>query len=258
MLINESTALLIRHGETRADAEKMARSFVLSYSQKAGGQQLYFCKDLKFEEQQKRNTIRADFCAGITVFQLSDKYNLSTARIYQVIKQKEIELTETDTSLKAPLMIEAVRILLKAGIEKEDAISAARGLIAVVLARFSGIILLMPKQDKTKTIIKNIGIYRLHKTGKSIRLLAEIFKLSEQEITTIVETYPAPTMPDTAELPVLRKRLFSMAESFREINPDVYDLLESAGDNVARALEMAMTEDNGKDSLTGRIEHETT
>jgi len=143
MLLNESTALLIRHGEIRSDAEKLARGFVLSYSQKVSGQDLYFCKDLKFDAQKKRDDIRADFWAGSTVFQLSGKYKLSTVRIYQVLKQKETELTENDTSLKAPLMIEAVRMLLKAGIDKEDAASAARGLIAVVLAKFSGIILPM-------------------------------------------------------------------------------------------------------------------
>jgi Mor family transcriptional regulator len=234
MLLNESVALLIRNGETRADAERLARGFVLSYSQKTSGQTLYFRKDLKFDAQSKRNAIRADFWAGSTVFELSDKYKLSTVRIYQIIKQKETELTETDTSLKAPLMIEAVRVLLKAGIEKEDAINAARGLIAVVLARFNGILLSMPKQDKIDTVIRNIEIVRYHQAGKSLANIAAHFRLSAEEIRNIVKNYPTAAMPDASELPKIKTHLFNMASSFSD-HPEIKFLLETAGDTVMQA-----------------------
>lgn len=206
MLLNESAALLIRHGETRADAERLAQGFVLSYSQKVSGQkQLYFRKGLKIDAQVMRDTIRAEFWAGSTVFELSDKYNLSTARIYQIIKQKEPELTETDTSLKAPLMIEAVRMLLKAGVEKEDSIRAARGLTAVILTRFSGIIISMPKP----AIIK-----------------------------TIIGTLPAAAIvPDGSELPKIRTRLFTTAANFSGY-AEINTLLKSATEQISRAEEI--------------------
>lgn len=204
VLLKESTALLSRHGETRAHAEKLSREFVVSYFRKVSGQgSLYFRKDLKFEAQSKRKAIRAEFLAGSTVFQLSDKYKLTTVRIYQIIKQEEIELTETDTSLKAPLLIEAVRMFLKAGIEKEDATIAARGLIAVVLVRFSGIIISVPKPDAIKTII------------------AEIRK-NHSTVT-----------PDSSELPRIKTHLFNMAENFRD-HVEINALLESATEKINR------------------------
>ena len=237
MLLHESAALLIRHGETRVDAEKRAKGFVLSYSQKVSGQELYFRKDLKFDAQKKRDVIRADFRAGISVFQLSEKYKLSTVRVYQVLNRKETELTETDTSLKAPLMVEAARMLLKAGIENEDAASAARGLTAVILARFSGIIISMPKQKIIKHVIRSIEIVRHFRAGKSNDSIADLFGLSVEEINDIVTNYPTATIPDSAELPKIRTRLFTMAANFSgyaEINA----LLESATKQISRAEEI--------------------
>lgn len=241
MLLNESIALLIRHGETRVDANKLARGFVLSYSQKTSGlRYIYFNKNLKFDAQIKRDTIRADFRAGLSVFQLSDKYKLTTTRIYQVLKQKETELTESDTSQKAPLMIESVRMLLKAGIEKEDAISSARGLVAVILARFAGITLPLPNQDQIETVIRNIEIVRHFRAGKSTESLAVHFGLSVEEIRDIVKNHPSAAMPDSAELPKIKTRIFDMAANFSG-HPEINALLGEATDRISRAEKIIVT-----------------
>lgn len=235
MLLNESAALLVRHGETHADANKLARGFVLSYFHKVSGlRHLYFRKDLKFDALIKRDTIRADFKAGLTVFELADKYKLTNIRIYQVLKQKEAELTETDTSQKAPLMIEAVRMLLKAEIDKEDAISAARGLVAIILARFAGIIISISNPGQIETVIRNIEIVRHYRAGKSTGSLAAHFKLPAEEIRDIVKTYPAAKIPEVSDLPKIKTRLFNMASSFSG-HDEIKALLESATDQISRA-----------------------
>lgn len=135
-------------------------------------------------------------------------------------------------------MIEAVRMLLKAGIEKEDTTNAARGLVAVVLARFSGIVLTIPQQDTIKTVIRNIEIYRMYKAGKSIYTIAKLLNFSEPEITTIIEAHPKSPVPGAKELPILRKQLFTMAENFRDKNIEVFSLLEAAADKVMQAHEV--------------------
>lgn len=242
-LLNESFLLLTRYGETRADAERLARRFVLSFCQKAGGQNIYFPKSLKGDFQSKYAAIRKEFRTGSSIQELVDKHELSGSRIYEIIKMKDTDPAGKDTSIRQVLLIETVRMLAKVGIEKEDALNAAKGLTAVILTRCNGLIFSLPSLEGTEILLRNIEIYRRHKTGKSICTIAKQFGLSEPEIVAIIEAHPPMEVPGTKQLPILRKQLFTMAESFRayagtnlpDTAVEVYTLLEAASNKISRA-----------------------
>lgn len=248
-MLNESTLLLTRYGETRTDAERMARKFVLSFCQKTGGQNIYFPTSLMMDRQAKRSAIKQEFRAGSSIYELKEKHKFSASRIYDIINMKDAESTEKDTSIRPVLLMEATRMMAGIGIEKEDAINAATGLTTIILTHFSGILFSLPNVKGIKIVLRNIEIYRRHKAGKSLGTIAKQFDLSEPEIMTIIETYPASPVPGAKELPILRNKLFTTSESFKayaETNlpgtgAEVYTLLESASKQITRAEEIIKT-----------------
>lgn len=145
-------------------------------------------------------------------------------------------------------------MLINAGMSKEDAANAARGLTAIIVARFSGILISIPKIDKISSIIRNIYIVRLYKSGKGVKKIAKQFTLSEQETAAIIETHPPLTVPGTKELPILRKQLFKIAEAFCNYTAitqtdDIPEYVE-----IKTALESATNEIGRAEQILNRLE----
>ncbi len=238
ILMNESTAMLTLHGELLKNAKLLSRDFVVEVHRQLTGSVMYFGKNTAYEKKMKYWSIQEDFHYGSTIDQLAIKYSLSTRQIYTIVHHKK-NLTPTKAvTTGAPLMaILATRMLTKAGIKQEDAVSAARGLLAVVAAKLGGTAPYISNPKFVEGIIKQIEIVRNHQAGKSIGSLAAHFQLIAEDIRTIVESHPAAIMPDASELPKIKTRLFDMAASFNEYT-EINTLLKSATDQISRAEEI--------------------
>ena len=236
-LLHESEAMLLRHGETRLAAEKLSCGFVIELSKKAGGQSQYIGKNALLNAQSNRASIREDFKAGCTVNQLAEKYKLTTVRIYQIVgTRKENQIAKADMTLSAHVAITATHMFIKTGSQPDDAAMAARGLLAVITAKFSGMSIYIPKTNIVKTIMQNIQITRYHKAGKSIAWLAEHYGLTEDQAAEISDAYPSPAraIPAASDLPRIKTRLCNMASIFSGY-AEINTLLEEATKRISRA-----------------------
>ncbi len=238
ILMNESTAMLTRHGELLKNARLLSRDFIVDVHRQLSGSVMYFGKNTAYEMQMKHWAIQEDFHYGNTIDQLAIKYSLSTRQIYTIVHHKKDLTPAKAATTGAPLMaILATRMLMKAGIKQEDAVSAARGLLAVVVAKLGGTAPYITNPRFVEGIIKQIEIVRYRQAGKSIGSLAAHFQLTAEEISTIVKNHPTATMPDASELPKIKTRLFNLATSFSGF-AEINTLLESATENISRAEEI--------------------
>lgn len=251
-LFIESVASLIRHGESHTYAEKLAREFVLSVLKKLDRISIYFPQKIELAHQLKRDAIRHDFWAGCTVFELAKKYQLTNVRIYQILRKKEKECAESDTSGEVHIFIGAARMFLQSGLEKEDATNAARGLAAVILTRLRGICTTVPGTERVNKIITNIQIWRAYRTGKSITGLAGIFNLPEDEIQAAIEQQRAIAISeaDVNGLTLLKRKVLEVANTFKEMSPEAGDLLERTAENFDQAQTAFNTSVNGQNRST--------
>lgn len=221
--------MLTRHGESLPNAQKMSRDFVVEVSRQLNGDKMYFGKSTV---QARVMAVQDDYRNGETIEQLRVKYSFSTRHIYNIIKKTSPSKART-TGAPAIAII-ATRMMMKAGVDQDDAVNAARGLLAVVAARLGGASLYIPAPRNAEGIIKQIEIVRYSQAGKSLESLVTHFGLSVEEIRDILKNHPAATMPDSRELPKIKTRLFNMAASFSGY-AEINTLLESATNSITRA-----------------------
>lgn len=234
-LMNESRAMLLRHGETVPTARKTSQDFVVEVCRQLQGGTMYFGKNSASDTRMKHLAIKDDFQIGNTIEQLATKYSLSTRQIHTIVHRKYDTESPKATTAGAPtLAILATRMMMKIGIEQDDAVSASRGLLAVVAAKLGGTAAYIPTPRFAVGIIKQTEIIRYYKAGESIESLTAHFGLSAEEIRNIIKNYPAAIMPDSSELPKIKTRLFNLASSFND-HPEIKFLLETAGDTVMQA-----------------------
>jgi Mor family transcriptional regulator len=208
--------MLIRHGETRADAEKLSRDFVMSITHELQGNLLYFGKNTLLNAQTKYGFIRDDFRNGQSIEQLAESYNLSTRRIHSIIHKLEDSGTTKAATTAAPVIaLVATRMFLKIGLAAVDATSATRGLLAVISAKAGGNSVYIAKPRTVQNIIKTIDVCCHHRNGKSIRQLGKIFSLPESEISTIIEAYPIAATSGVKNLDAIAKQIFNMTAAIR-------------------------------------------
>jgi Mor family transcriptional regulator len=238
--MNQSAEILFRHGETRTDAEKLSRDFALEVCRRLASTTMYSGKNTYREAEAKYKLIRDDHQNNKTIEQLSIKYHLSTRRIYDILYHMKGKDAAKAATTGAPAMaVIATRMMIKIGLGQEDAASEARGLLAVIAAKFGGTAFSIPKENSVRRIIRQIEVYRLHKAGKSISKLAGIFELPEQDITTIIEQYPVSRLTvSKTGLMLLNKRVLEVAGEYGEFNPEVSRLLSVAAENVNRACKI--------------------
>lgn len=237
-LMNESTAMLVRHGGSLTAARKLSGAFIIEVCRQFKSEYIYFGKNSAFDTQMRHLAIKEDFFNGNTIDQLAIKYSLSTRQIYNIVHdKKDLAPVKAATTTAPVIAILASRMLMKVGIEQDDAVSAARGLLAVVAAKFGGRAIYIIDPRFVPGIIKQIEIVRYHRAGKSLCSLAAHFCLSVEEIQDILKNHPAATMPDASELPKIKTRLFNMAASFSNY-AEINTLLESATENISRAEEI--------------------
>lgn len=238
ILMNETTAMLARHGEALPDARKLSRTFILEVCRQFKSNLIYFGKNSAFETQMRHWAIKEDFHNGNSIEQLAFKHSLSTRQIHTIVHhKKDLTPVKTKTTAAPVVAILATRMFMKAGLEQEDAVSAARGLLVVIAAKLGGTAQHITNPRFAEGIIKQIEIVRYYKAGKSVGSLAAHFGLPPEEIRDIVKNYPAATIPDASELPKIKKNLLNMAASFSGYS-EINTLLESATENISRAEEI--------------------
>ena len=114
VLLNESHAMLIRHGETSEDAKRLSRNFVLEISQQLNGHLLYLGTNNLLKSELKYRQIRIDFKNGETIEQLSTKYGLSTRRIHFIVHiMKQNSEVKAATTVAPEIAIIAARMMIK-------------------------------------------------------------------------------------------------------------------------------------------------
>jgi len=235
ILMDESTAMLMRHGEPTSDAGKISCRFIEKVCQRLHGSIIYFGKNSALEIQVRNKSIKKDYSDGATIDQLSTKHSLSTRQIHTIVhRKKNIAPAKAATSEAYVLAILATRMMMEIGIEKDDAKNAARGLLAVVAVRLGGKAPYIANHRYVKGIIKQITIVRDYKAGKSIEFLAAKFNLTIGEIRNVLKNHPVTELPDTTELPKIKTSLFKIATSFSGY-AEINTLLKLATEQISSA-----------------------
>ena len=244
-LINESAAILIRCGDSSQTAKRLSSNFVIDVCRQLSGKVHYFGKNISLNVESTHECIRAGHESGESIKQLAVQYRLSERQIYNVIFYNKDNPPAKAATASAPLIaVSATRMFLKAGMPQADATQATRGLLAVLAAKLGGSGIYVPMTRRAIFILRDIDIFKMHKAGKSISWLATFFNLTEKEIETVIEQFPVINTATTkmSEFPRIRKYVLDVAASFKEINPDVHELLESVAISIERAHELATAE----------------
>lgn len=237
-LINESTAILLRCGATSQTAKLLSSNFVVDVCRKLSGKVHYFGKNTSLNAGSTHEHIRAGHENGESIKQLAMQFHLSERQIYNVLFYNKDNPPVKAATASAPLIaVSATRMFLKAGMPQADAKDASRGLLAVLAAKLGGTGIYVPRTRRAIFVLRDIDIFKMHKAGKSISSLATIFNLTEKEIETVIEQFPVTNIATEkmSEFPRIRKYVLDVAASFKEINPDVHELLESATERISRA-----------------------
>lgn len=237
-LMSAATAMLARHGDPLPDAKKMSEVFIIEVCRQLKSELIYFGKNSAFDTQMRHWAIKEDFRNGATIEQLAFKHSLSTRQINTIVYHKKDLTPIKAATTGAPVVaILATRMMMKAGLEQDDAVSATRGLLAVIATKLGGTAQYITSPRFAEGIIKQIEIVGHYQAGKSIESLAAHFGLLPEEIRDILKNYPQATMPDASELPKIKTRLFNMVSSFSGY-PEINTLLESAVQNISRSEEI--------------------
>lgn len=237
-LLDESSAILLRYGESREQTEKVSREFVVETCRKLGGALLYIGKNTRVEAQQRRYQIREEFNNGASDEELSGKYQLSTRMIIAIRREiRDAEPAKAAAKGTELIAITAVRMFMKIGENSQDAANVARGILAVITAKFGGKQFNAPCGKNLVRILRMIEVYRLDMSGYSHAAIAARFNLTEDQVTEISDAYPTSNMPDSSELPKIKKQLFNYAKTFSYYS-EINTLLESAAQNISRSEEI--------------------
>lgn len=241
VLWHEAASLLIRHGEQRETADRLSRATVVEIALQMQGQ-VYFAKNREIEAQTKHRLIRADYKQGNTPLELSEKYSLSPRRIHSILFEPQ-EDAKMSAGSYSTIMILITKMMLKSGVECEDATNAARGFVTILAARYGGRTVRFPVPHVVTVIMLQIEVYRMFRAGKSIGKLSVAFNKSEAEIQTIINNYPvkAPHSETANSLSFLKKQIVAVALKCRD-DPDIHSLLENAANSVEKAEQMVCEE----------------
>lgn len=235
-LLEESSAILTRYGESRKHAEQLSRKFVLETGQMLGGKLLYVGKNNLFNAQQRRFLIRREFNEEATQKELSEKFQLSTRHIHAIIHEIRDDHTAKAATKGADFIaITAAKIFIRIGESATDATNAARGLLAVISAKYGGKQLYIPTGATLERTLRMIEVYHLDMAGYSHAAIAARYGLTEDQIAEISDAYPATVraIPDTSELPKIRTRLCNMAVCFSGY-AEINTLLGEATERISR------------------------
>lgn len=235
VLLDESAAMLTRYGESSESAKILSREFVVEACRRLNGKQLYIGKNTLIEAQQQRYRIREEFSHGANIEDLADKYVLSTRQIRAICHEiRDTAPAKAATKGADLIAIVAVQMFMKIGESADDAVSAARGLLAIITAKFGGQQFYILSGKYLIRILRMIEVYRLDMSGYSHAAIAERLNITEDQVAEISDAYPAINIPDSSGLPKIRKHLSGYAKTFSgyaEINA----LLESATESITRA-----------------------
>lgn len=235
-LLDESAAMLIRYGEGRECAEKLSREFSIEACRKLGGQLQYISKNIQLEAHHRHYQIREDFDQGTSIEDLSDKYQLSTRRVFTICREirDTAPVKSAAKGFYSIISIAAARMFMRIGENAADATSATRGLLAVIAVKFGGKQLYIPSGNTLVRLLRMIDVYRLDMRGFCHAAIATRFNLTEDQIAEISDAYPARNIPDSSELPKIKKQLFNYAKTFSDY-AEINTLLESATETISRA-----------------------
>jgi len=234
ILMEESRAMLIRHGETIDSANRLSRGFVIDLCHHLGGVLFYLKKQYYANKKELSKTVKSRLEQGEKIENLADEYGISTRRIYQIKKAVIDELPVTDKNeANCAFALTAARMLIKSGVSHQDAVSAARGLIAVVAARVGGHTVYIPIKKTARGILNQLEIYQAFQAGKSIRQLAAAYSMPTEEITTMINNIPV-FIPSSSDFPAIRTRLLDVAGRFKDFE-EVSILIGDAVERIGRA-----------------------
>ena len=224
-LLDESSQMLIRHGENKIDAARASRIFVIEISRRLTGDAIYISKGTFIDVKLKYHQIRKAFQNGANLEQLAKEYSLTTRRIRDILYK-----VKDDTKLKASttgiidIVVVATAMFIHAGCEREEAVDATRGLLAVISAKHGGESVFLPSLTSTERLIRNIDINQQFQAGKSIRSLVEQFSMSAEDINQIIANYPVAPLPSARGLPDIRRKVQILTGDFSGY-PEIHLLL---------------------------------
>ena len=235
ILLNESATLFIRHGENRQIAEKMSRAFVIDALRHLESNLVYLGKNTLLDARLRHDFIRDDHAAWVTIEQLAASYNLSTRQIYTIVFYKKVDEASKAARAVAPVIAtSAARMMIKIGVQPNDAIEAVRGMLAVISVKTGGNGVYIPKTDNIKKIIRDIEIIKMHRAGRGVSGLSRFFNLTKQETQEVIDNYPVEPLAARNSLSLLKKRILNIVDEFNEVSPATCRLLEAAADSVEK------------------------
>lgn len=237
-LITEGAAMLFRQGQSRQEAEKAAEVFALNVVQKLGGTDLYLGMKRQEERQAKLVTVKEQIDEnGVDIAALAGQHGLGIRQIYNVIKAtKDITALKSQKTNK-PLQlvaIEATRMFLKAGIEIEDAATAARGLLAILSARFGDTRVYVPQLTMLNTRRKHDEIFRQYQGGATYEELAAKYNLTTRQARNITAKYieKGNTGDSLIQLSLIKRRILQVTQNYRNTAEPAYTALQELTEKV--------------------------
>jgi Mor family transcriptional regulator len=244
-LISEGAALLARHGEDTATAERGGKDFAFCVLTYFSAQKVYFPKFTYDAARKKMAAISEDVQQNRqSAAEIVKIYGITMTLAYQIIKQtRNLAANGQDAHYVVKgIAIEAARMLMKYGVAPSDAVVAARGLAGVLVAKWSGQHLSFPRLEIIKAQKRYDDIIRQYCADVPCAEIASRYGLSFVRVYQVINDYcrksgiESPSVKNRSNtLGTLKIRILEVAASYSGKSAEICGLLESAADTIGRA-----------------------
>ena len=248
-LSEEGAAFLVRHGEDRNTSEIGGCKFAERVMNQLAKQAIYFPTAKRELSKKKSIAIKEEFDQSYeSVKTLAQRHEITVVQAYNILKATQgIKIPPKTQGHEAILVIsiEAARMLIKHGVPAADAAGAARGFAAIFCARWGGRIIYFPVDGYAMARKRHQQMWTQYQEGVPITNIAERYGISTVAVRLAIRKLTEENGGETPRvksqnmaLGELQRRILKVAEPYIDGNGEIYSLLESAAEYVAKAREV--------------------
>jgi len=241
-LLSEASSLLIRQGESQAEAEKQAKTFVMRILERIGGGQLYIPKETTKKAAAKQVELHAKFnkaCGSVADFARNN--GISSVWAYHILKAAKYGtgLKNSSNQFLSDITIEAARMLVATGIPINEAAAMAADFVSVSFGKYRGLTLYFPTVQHYQARERASDIWKQYQAGHKVDEIAARYGLTCQAVYLIVRERCQETGDKTPgitrkkhPLTLARYTILKIAEDYRTGNQQAFDALNKIAEQL--------------------------
>ena len=246
LMFSEAEKLLINHGEDKATSARCAQACVERIIAAVGGGQFYFPKWTNEQARTKNAEIKNELLnSRESIRAIASRHGITEVTAYKILKETYNVVPSQRTSshdVVEAFAIEAAKMLMKIGISPGDAVLAARGYTAVLIAHFGGRTIYLPSVKSIEAQRLEKQIVAMHLSGMSAKQIGVRLNITDAWVGQVIKRHCAATGESSPKhkrymesILQTKRRVLELADSYRATNSDSSTLFRQAAALIEEA-----------------------